>query len=185
MFQRRTPKSIFLKIKNLFWPCMGWVRLVSYYKHKIGRMRGSPDTIAAGFASGVAVSFTPLMGVHILLGLLLSSVVRGSLIASIFGTFVGNPWTFPIIWTAIYKTGIIITGGSFTEDSIIHFFSLKELWYNFETVFLTMLIGSIPFAIISWFISYYIIKNLVAKYKKRRMKKLQKKIEKDFKESSK
>ena len=164
---------------------MGWNRLFYYYKHRVGRMRGTPEMIAAGFASGVAVSFTPLMGFHFIMGILLALILRGSLVASIFGTFIGNPWTFPIIWTLIYKVGIIITGGDMTNTGMIETFSFREVFDNLENVFSTMLVGSIPFVIVAWFASYYIIKNIVAKYQKRRIKRLQKKIMHDFEESSK
>jgi uncharacterized protein (DUF2062 family) len=45
------------------------------------------------------------MGLHFLLAAIFAWLVRGNLIASALGTFVGNPLTFPFIWAATYKTG--------------------------------------------------------------------------------
>ena len=41
-------------------------------------MSGTPYYIAAGLASGGAVSFTPLIGLHFVLGAILAFVLRGS-----------------------------------------------------------------------------------------------------------
>jgi uncharacterized protein (DUF2062 family) len=64
--------------------------------------------VAAGVAAGAFTSFTPFMGLHFLLAAILAWVIRGNLIASALGTFVGNPLTFPFIWAATYKTGQFI-----------------------------------------------------------------------------
>ena len=74
--------------------------------HRLARLPGTPHSIAAGFACGVAMSFTPLVGVHILLALFLSWLIGGSLFSAVIGTIVGNPWTFPFIWLWIYNLGL-------------------------------------------------------------------------------
>ena len=51
--------------------------------------------IAIGFAAGVFVSFTPLFGLHIVLGAALAWLVRGNIVASLIGTLAGNPVTTP------------------------------------------------------------------------------------------
>lgn len=87
------------------WPRRGFRRACCYWLKRVMRMKGSPHGVAAGFASGAAVSFLPLPGLHLLLGALLTLSLRGSLIASAIGTLVGNPWTFPLIWLGSYRLG--------------------------------------------------------------------------------
>jgi uncharacterized protein (DUF2062 family) len=73
-------------------------------------MSGTPHNIAAGFACGVAISFTPLVGFHILLGCLMALIVRGNFVAVAVGTLVGNPWTFPFMWLGGYELGKLLLG---------------------------------------------------------------------------
>ena len=187
MFKRRIPKSVTIKAKNLLWPCMGWSRLMSYYQHRVGRMRGTPQMIAAGFASGVAVSFTPLMGFHFILGIIIAIIVRGSIVASLLGTLFGNPWTFPVIWLLIYKLGQYILSGDTTGAEAMNGLHFNDVWAKF----FPMMIGSIPCAIIAWVLTYYIMRDIVARYQTRRKRRIARKAQKrkekmlkDFKDSA-
>lgn len=93
------------------WPRTGWRRFFVYYVKRLTRLSGTPHNIAAGVACGVAISFTPFVGFHVVLGALLALVVRGNLLAMVAGTLVGNPWTFPFIWVATYEIGQFLLGG--------------------------------------------------------------------------
>ncbi len=185
MFKRRKPKHVVLKVKNIMWPCMGWLRLLSYYKHRVGRMRGTPEMIAAGFASGVAVSFTPLMGLHFVLGIIVAMVVRGSLVASMFGTFFGNPWTFPIIWLLIYKLGLLILYGHTAGTEAMTALNLHDFMKNPKDILFPMMVGGIPCAIITWVLTYYVVRDAIDTYQKRRKRRLARKTMKAFRDSAK
>ncbi len=65
MFQRRIPISRLRRVRDAFWPQMGWRRASQYTLYRIGRLPGSGYAIAGGFAWGAAMSFTPLIGFHI------------------------------------------------------------------------------------------------------------------------
>ena len=69
---------------------------------RLKRLQGTPYSIATGFACGVAISFTPFIGFHMILAALTAWLIRGNIIASAIGTIVGNPWTFPFIWLAVF-----------------------------------------------------------------------------------
>ncbi len=101
---RKTPSGAD-RIKSFFWPKKGFVRAWKYIALRIARINTSPHSIAAGFASGAAISVTPLLGLHILLGCALAFVTRGSMIAASLGTLVGNPLTFPLFFSATYWVG--------------------------------------------------------------------------------
>lgn len=110
MFKRRQPRPILAAIRDALWPRIGWRRAAKFYWQRLQRIRGTPESIAAGFACGAAASMMPLMGFHFLLSALLALLVRGSIIASAVGTAVGNPWTFPIIWLGTYELGAAMLG---------------------------------------------------------------------------
>lgn len=86
-------------------PRRGLSGAVRYFKGRLARMKGSPHFLAAGLASGAAVSFLPLPGLHIILGGLLAFAMRGSVLTAALGTAIGNPWTLPFIWLAAFRLG--------------------------------------------------------------------------------
>ena len=155
----------------------------------MARLPGSPYYVAAGFACGAAISFTPFVGTHLVLGCLLAWILRSSMLASAVGTFVGNPWTFPFIWIWIYKLGhwIIDKPGLKAEHlDFTRFFGhivdaalSLDMVYLFKTawpVLWPMVVGGIPSAIVAWFISYFLLKPMVAAYQHRRLMRRMKKV---------
>ncbi|MEQ8441579.1 MAG: DUF2062 domain-containing protein [Alphaproteobacteria bacterium] len=154
---------------------MGLERTYRYYQRRVTRLPGTAYSIAAGFAAGAAVSFTPLVGFHFLLGALVAFLIRGNLIASAFGTLVGNPWTFPFIWVAIYKLGTSIMPGP-AEPMPVREFDWAFLMANFSEVLVPMLLGGLILSLVVWPIVYFPMYRLVARLKAaqaaRRMRKL-------------
>ncbi len=108
MFKRRQPRSILQNIRELFWPSMGWIRACVYTKHRIVRLSDSSQKIALGLAIGVGISFTPFLGTHFIQAGVLAYLLRANFLASLVGTFAGNPWTFPFIWWAGISLGAFI-----------------------------------------------------------------------------
>ncbi len=123
-------------------------------------MPGSDYSIAAGFASGAAVSVTPFIGLHFLMGFALAWLVRANLLASAIGTIVGNPWTFPLIFALTARLGRWILGHdvihvlpSWSWSGFLH--APSEYIMAFVPIIWPMLVGSIPLAIVIW-IGFYI-----------------------------
>lgn len=154
-------------------------RYARYMLLKLDKINGTPYAIAAGFACGAAISFTPFVGFHMLLAALTALIIRGNILASAFGTVMGNPWTFPIIWPTILFTGRLFLNDTHTgkidfitvfkklADGLIHFdFSMMatDIW----PVLLPMMIGCIPYYIIVWALSYYLVKQAMDKFKLRK-----------------
>ena len=105
MFKRREPLTILQKLREFFWPSMGWGRSLSHFKHRVLRLSDTPRNIALGLAIGAGVSFSPIMFTHFIQGGILSFILRANIPAAIIGTAVGNPWTFPFIWWASLELG--------------------------------------------------------------------------------
>lgn len=184
MFGRKRKQTLRHKFSNFFWPRIGWRRSVSYWKHAIGRTKGTSYSIAAGFACGAAASFTPLVGLHFLLGALLAWITRSNIWVSAIGTAVGNPWTFPVIWIWTYKLGVWLGVGGVRESAERLNFagvfgkSLQSLlslhWdYFFQTawpILGPMLVGGILTGTLAWFVFYFLVKSLVDGYRLAREK---------------
>lgn len=108
MFGRRNRPSLAQRARSLIWPTRGFARSWRYVVARMARLKTSPHAIAAGFAAGAAVSFTPLLGLHFVLAFALCLVTRGSFVAAVAGTVVGNPLTFPFIFAATYWLGTLL-----------------------------------------------------------------------------
>ncbi|WP_419761328.1 DUF2062 domain-containing protein [Sinorhizobium arboris] len=126
------------------------MRAPRYIVLRILRLNSSPHSIAVGVAAGAASSLTPFFGLHIVLAVLLASVFSGNLVAAAITTLVANPVTIPVILTASYEVGTMLTqpqgarvmGGQEIMRMVEHF-DLASLW---GPVFKPMLIGSLPLA---------------------------------------
>lgn len=117
MFQRRNAQSLMDRVRSFFWPRTGFARAWKYIAFRLSRINTSPHGIAAGFAAGAAASFTPLLGLHIILGCAIAFITRGSMIAAVLGTLVGNPVTFPFMFSATYWVGARIQVLAATEPA--------------------------------------------------------------------
>lgn len=189
MFKRRIPLAPIQKLREWLWPRRGWFRAGMYVMHRLSRLPGSGYSIACGFAFGAAISFTPFVGLHIVLASALAWLFGGNVLAALVGTMIGNPWTFPFIWLGLYKLGnvILIRNGEYSHpppDFSDVFVSLWEATLSFDvngfahgisTVILPMTIASIPFFILAWVASYFSMKFLVDGFKRRRMFRLMRK----------
>ena len=102
VFKRREKRGLPRALWEWVYPRGGWARAYSYIKHRLRRLPGTPEEIARGVAIGVFTSFTPFYGLHFLLAWVLALVLRANVLASLLGTFFGNPLTYiPIGATAL------------------------------------------------------------------------------------
>ena len=184
MFKRRIQKTLGNKILGFFWPTSGWQRVWAYIMLRLARLPGSAYSIAGGFASGAAMSFTPFVGLHFVLSAILAWSIRANIIASVIGTAVGNPWTFPFIWTWLYQTGTWMVSGERLEGAAKPDFSeifghmLQALvsWdvaYILETaapVFWPMFVSSLPTTFVVWWVFYLPLNYTIQSYQNRRFR---------------
>ena len=150
--------------KNLF--PINLKRASLFYFLKLVRVKDSQDKLAIGFACGSMVSFSPFIGFHFFLAVIFAYILRGNIVASLIGTFVGNPFTFPFIWIFIYKVGNIFFKNDQNVSLELTFQSLFDQGYD---ILMPMLIGSLIVSIPIWLISYFTLKFLMSSFKKRRV----------------
>ena len=184
MFKRRNPRTRGEKFREFLWPSMGLRRLGLYYKHRMGRLPGTPQFIAKGVAAGVSISFTPFVGLHILMGTLTCWLTRGSLLGMIFGSVVGgNFWTLPLIWVSTYELGNYMLGHKHwyhvaTKDMENTLapdkFSLHTLIDHPVNFLLPMTLGCLPMVVIAWAATYTLTLEIVRKYQAARKHRIEK-----------
>ena len=160
-----------------------WNRYNKKILVRLKQLKGTPYSIAAGFACGVAISFTPFIGFHLILAAVTAWIIRGNIISSAIGTLIGNPWTFPFIWMAVLSTGNFVLGnGSIDHVNFLRIFEKAGeaiMTFNFKNfgrdvwpIIYPMMIGCIPYYIISWFLSFKLIKSAMDRLEKRRLNRL-------------
>ncbi len=171
MFKRRKPLTLFQITKQLFWPDMGWRRAFIYTKHKLVRLSGTTHSIALGLAIGTGVSFSPILGIHFVQAAIIAWLLRANIFASMVGTFVGNPWTFPFIWwgglsLGKYLFGVLgINGAGHIPDDL----SLAIIWdmmlHDPLTIFFPWMLGGYLLVFLTIPISYPIYYLLIKEAK--------------------
>jgi len=173
LFRRRKNLTLWQQFVGWLWPRSGLKRAWTYLFHRIGRMPGSTHNIAAGIASGAAVSFTPFLGLHFLLAFIVAWIVRGNFLASAIGTVVGNPWTFPFIFALTGQIGAFLLGQEVSAE--VPPLSWDAMWHNpteyfasFLPIVFPLLVGGIPVAVIVWLIFYVAFRSLISGYRESR-----------------
>lgn len=175
MFKRRDPHGFWRKLKESLWPSMGWHRTAHYYRHRVFRTGDSTYKITAGLATGVAVSFTPLLGTHFLQAAFFNWMLRGSYIASFVGTAFGNPLTFPVMIWAGYHLGAVIfslfgvTDLASLPDHLTFRIMLEHPW----GLFAPLLAGGYLLGLAAWPLAYgflyYPVKGLQKTYQRAKL----------------
>lgn len=166
MFRRRNPIPLWRRLRGWVWPDIGWRRLGIYLVKRVTRLPGTPHSIAAGLACGTAISFTPFIGLHTLLSVLLSFLVRGNYLAAIIGTLVGNPWTFPVIWLVTYQAGHYMLGS--TPSRVAPEPELTSRWYEIRALIWPMTVGGVPLGALAGVAVYFPLVRLIAAYQEAR-----------------
>ena len=192
MFKRRERRSIFRFFYEVIFSLKGISRAIEYVGIRIKRIPDTPHKISLGMSCGIFASFTPLFGLHFLIAGLLSYLLRANVLASLIGTFIGNPITFPIITVFNLKLGEWILGsneyssgdggkifegfldfifliykslfteGSIGENSVPR---MNEFLYG---VFIPYSLGGLILGISIAIISYFLLRPLVSTYQKKR-----------------
>ena len=192
MFKRRERRSIFRFFYEVVFSLKGITRAIEYVGIRLKRIPDTPHKISLGMSCGIFASFTPLFGLHFLIAGLLSYVLRANVLASLIGTFIGNPITFPIITVFNLKLGEWILGsneyssgdgGKIFEGFLDFIFLIYKSLYTegligensvprmnefLYGVFIPYSIGGLILGISIAIISYLLLRPLVSTYQKKR-----------------
>ena len=202
IFKRRDKRLTFGRLKELLLPKKGWRRALDYFIHRVKRIPDTPHKIAIGIATGVFCSFTPFFGLHFFLAAFVTYIFKGNIVAALFGTFFGNPVTWPFIASFSVKLGQIILGYPVTnfETFLEHFVEAYDatiqgvkslfgygesdwalLYSFFRELFLPYFIGGFVLGLIAALLTYFVFRPIIYAYKVTRKKKKYKKFNKNSK----
>lgn len=136
---------------------------VKEHFREVLEIKTSTHSIALGFAIGTFISMLPTPGFNILLGFLIILIFKRINKFSLFGSLVlWNPLTLFPFYFLMYKLGNLM----FSSAPVIRFnIVIIDQIYNFSRRFL---IANIIIAIIMSIISYFVVRMVAEKYKKRK-----------------
>lgn len=201
VFKRRNKRPFLQALREAVWPRGGWTRAFHYIKHRLNRLPDRPERIARGIFAGVLISFTPLFGFHLGGAVVLAWLVRGNVIAALFGTLIGNPLTFPLIALVSIKLGHWMLGrhlapvqteGLFEtfghafqnlHHNLVAFFTHEPTQWQglanfFDGIFLPYLVGGLLPGIAAGLVCYFIALPIVTAYQNRRRTRLKERLTK-------
>lgn len=160
----------------MIWPRRSYWRSAQYFAKRALRLSATPHAIAAGVAAGVFASFTPFVGFHFMIAAAIAWIIRGNLVASAIGTFVGNPLTFPLVWGATLEIGKLILHGWYPAGMgpqdighLLWHLEFAELW---EPFLKPMAVGSLPLGLAAALLCYVLTRWAAVAFREQRKKHL-------------
>ncbi len=112
------------------------------------RQEGTPGERARGLAVGVFSGCFPLFGFQIVLGILLSTILKGNRLLAVSGTWISNPMTYlPLFWFN-YNVGCFFLG-NIPGDNNYGDIDASLLWNKGYLFLIRIFFGSIIIGILS------------------------------------
>ena len=130
-----------------------------------------PETIAASFAIGVAISFTPLIGLHWIVALLLAVILKLNKVDVLLGTLVVNPLTLPPIAAVAIPIGRLLLRA---RREAIHHLPWHEMFRRsfwtaagpaMKAIGVQMAVGLFFLSVIAGALTYVILVNLIRRHR--------------------
>ena len=92
--------------------------VVRFFKYRILHIDDSPHRIALGVALGVFIAYLPPFGIHIILAVLLSMLIRANKFAAVACVWLSNPLTIIPIYYPNYLLGRAVFS-SFSSKTVL------------------------------------------------------------------
>jgi uncharacterized protein len=177
LFKSRRKKAFGEKCREFLWPSQGLGRTFNYWRHRMTRLPGTPQSIASGVAAGAAMSFMP-PGLHMVMAAGLALITRGNVIAAtLVSVAFGNPVMTALLLSLDIGLGELLMGARHREVtgevSLIEFFQ-----HPIDTLArfgLPFALGAILLAVVAWIVTYFVTLRFIEFAHARRAKRLRKK----------
>ena len=72
----------------------------------------TPHRTALAFGVGILIAFSPFIGIHMGIALIVAFLFRLNRVAILFGTYLNNPWTLAPMYLAGTSLGCLLLGVS-------------------------------------------------------------------------
>jgi uncharacterized protein len=132
-----------------------------------------PEIVAASFAIGVAISFTPLLGLHWLIALALAFVLKLNKVDILLGTLVVNPLTLPAVGAVAIPIGRFFLQAR--REAIAHLpwreMFRRSFWTaagpTMKAIGVQMAVGMFALSLVAGTVTYVLLLRLIRRHRAR------------------
>lgn len=148
-------------------------RLRTRFDRVVG-VHEQPERLAAAWALGLTIGFSPLMGLHTVLALLLALIFRLNKVDVFLGTLVVNPWTLPVYFPVAVFVGKLITGVRVPRfvlprpEEVLHAAVWREHVPWLRSVLLAWGAGAMVLALIAGGVTFVVLRQMIRFHRRRR-----------------
>ena len=89
---------------------------VQRWADRLLHIHDTPERTAAAFALGIAIGFSPVLGLHTIIGLALAFALNLNRVALLLGIYANLPWFMPAYYGATTALGAWLTGTRMPPD---------------------------------------------------------------------
>lgn len=122
-----------------------------------------PGHIAAGFAVGVFISFTPFFGLHTPMAIAIAFLFRLNKVTCVTGAWVNTPITVVPILGLSYKLGRFLRGRPVNELPL----GGGLEWHNLERYAKSLILGTSLLGFLAAIVAYFVCYWLVVRFRAR------------------
>jgi len=154
-------------------------RLERFFIYRVLHVDDTPHRIALGVAVGIFVTWTPTIGLQMILTVLISALLRANKFVGVPFVWISNPLTLvPVYWPS-YLIGCWLLGGDYSYQRFLTamhkamtfgggwFASISNWWEATIELFWPLWIGSLLVALILGTLTYFTIYYAVVAYRRR------------------
>jgi uncharacterized protein (DUF2062 family) len=130
-----------------------------------------PEVVAASFAIGAAISFTPLFGLHWVIALLLAFALKLNKVDVLLGTLVVNPLTLPAVGAVAIPIGRFVLHAR--REAIAHLpwheMFRRSFWTaagpTMRAIGVQMAVGMFALSIVAGALTYLVLLQLIRRHR--------------------
>jgi uncharacterized protein len=158
----------------------GWRRGATFLSHRVLHLDDTPHRIALGVAIGFFVAWTPLLGGHMALALILCTLLRANKVAGVSFVWVCNPLTMGPIYYSSYRLGCALLPGAagqsgrwnevisrLFDESVPIWTRISQLGSLSWDIVLPLCVGCVIVGLIMAGLSYWVTFTSVTRYRRR------------------
>jgi uncharacterized protein (DUF2062 family) len=126
----------------------------------------TPHRTALSFGVGILIAFSPFIGIHMGIALVVAFLFRLNRVAILFGTYLNNPWTLAPIYLAGTSLGCLLFGvspdGLDTIDWDLQGWAfLQGLWTTLRPYLWPFLVGNTLLGAACGMAGYFVLRRVL------------------------
>jgi uncharacterized protein (DUF2062 family) len=126
----------------------------------------TPHRTALAFGVGILIAFSPFIGIHMGIALVVAFLFRLNRVAILFGTYLNNPWTLAPIYLAGTSLGCLLLGvskdGLEAIDWELTGAAFREtLWATLRMYMWPFLLGNMLLGIACGLLGYFLLRRFL------------------------